>query len=300
MEFQQLRYFVEVARLRNFTRAAEVCLVAQPSLSQQIQKLERELGGPLFHRLGRQIVLTDLGEAMLTKAERLLQQREDALKEAEERVAKGGVVRFGSILTMAPYLVPRVVALSKRRSLSAGFEIAEDFTENLLRKLKAGELDFAIMSTPVDEPGMLVRVIAREPFVAVMPASHGLARKQKVTLDALFAEPFLPLSHIHCAGQQIRDLCQIKRRQPSAAIQSSQIETILRLVEQGVGVTILPHMAVAGMKRRGLVFKPLVGRDLYRDIALVQHQDRYISNSSRAFIGLIEESLQELVEPLEQ
>jgi LysR family hydrogen peroxide-inducible transcriptional activator len=294
MEIHQIRYFVSVARERNFTRAAEACRVAQPSLSQQIQKLEQELGGPLFHRLGRRIRLTDLGEALLPRAERILQLHKETLHEANERSVGGGSVSFGAILTVAPYLLHLVTHRAHAEKVTPNLEAHEDFTENLLRKLHEGTLDFAIMSTPVDEPSMLCRVIATEPFVAVLPENHRLLREEQIDLSALLEEPFLPLSYIHCAGRQISEACLIDGKRPSANIQCTQIETILKMVELGSGVTMLPHMALERLKGKALDFRHLTGTAPKRDIALVHHQDRYLSPSAKKLIRIVDHAIREI------
>jgi LysR family hydrogen peroxide-inducible transcriptional activator len=294
MEIQQIRYFVSIARELNFTRAAERCRVAQPSLSQQIQKLERELGGPLFHRLGRRIRLTDLGEALLPRAERMLLLHQETLHEASERAAKGGSVSFGAILTIAPYLMHLVTQRVQQELVIPNLEAHEDFTENLLKKLREGTLDFAIMSTPVEEPAMLCRVIATEPFVAVLPENHRLLDREQVLLSALLEEPFLPLSYIHCAGRQISEACLIDGKRPNANIQCTQIETILKMVEQGTGVTMLPHMALERLKGKTLQFRHLTGPAPKRDIAIVHHQDRYLSPSAMKLIQIVENAIREI------
>jgi LysR family hydrogen peroxide-inducible transcriptional activator len=294
MEIQQIRYFVRVAQELNFTRAAEACHVAQPSLSQQIQKLELELGGPLFHRLGRRIRLTDLGEALLPRAERMLQLHKETLHEASERTTEGGSVSFGAILTIAPYLMHLVTQRAQHKKVSPKLSAHEDFTENLLNKLREGILDFAVMSTPVDEPGMLSRVIATEPFVAVLPKKHKLLKRQRIQLGTLLEEPFLPLSYIHCAGKQISEACRIDGKRPSANMQCTQIETILKLVEQGSGVTMLPQMALERLKGKSLEFRHLTGEAPIREIALVHHQDRYLSPSAKTLIRIVEKSVAEI------
>ncbi|MEM8868209.1 MAG: LysR family transcriptional regulator [Verrucomicrobiota bacterium] len=294
MEIHQIRYFVSVAQELNFTRAAESCRVAQPSLSQQIQKLEVELGGPLFHRLGRRIRLTDLGEALMPRAERILQLHKETLHEANEHAEGGGSVSFGAILTIAPFLLHLIAEKTASDSIYSAMEAHEDFTENLLRKLKDGVLDFAVMSTPIEEPCMLCRVLAKEPFVAVLPEKHPLLRKTRLQLSELLEQPFLPLSYVHCAGKQINELCRIGGKSPKSAMQCTQIETILKVVEQGAGVTILPRMALARLEGKRLAFRKLEGRSPTREIALVHHQDRYLSPSARKLIKTVEQAVQQI------
>ncbi|MDP0499175.1 MAG: LysR family transcriptional regulator [Verrucomicrobiales bacterium] len=287
MEFQQIRYFLAVAELHNFTRAAERCNVAQPSLSQQIKKLENELGGPLFHRLGRKVVLTEQGELLEPSARRILLEHDNAIDRLGDSFSRGGTVAFGATLTIAPYLIPGLLEkIGNERVLE--LRIEENFTEKLLEKVRAGTLDFAIMSSPVDEPDLLVKVIGKESFVAVMPRGHRLMDQQEVGLSDILAEPFLELSHIHCAGQQINEICNMNAGVKNTVFLSSQIETIRRLVREKQGVTILPRMAVRSADDE-LGVKEISGAKLEREITLVQHPDRYLTKSARGLIELLEE-----------
>lgn len=294
MELQQLRYFRAVTKHRNFSRAAEECNVSQPALSIQIQKLEGEIGAPLFHRQGRKITLTSVGQRLEGRAESLLDLHQSTLDELKDAVHSGGEATFGAILTIAPYLVPYVVGHAKPADLPP-FRMEENFTENLLAKLLEGRLDFALMSTPIDEPKLMVKVIAREPFVLVIPKKHRLAAFEDVSLVEIAKEPFLPLSRIHCAGLQISDFYESCSAMPNTVFASAQIDTILKLVEQGQGVTLLPKMAVIGSLDKSLCYRPIAGAGLEREISLVQHPDRYLSDSVRKLTKLIERYLNDFV-----
>lgn len=294
MELQQLRYFSAVARLRNFTRAAEECRVSQPALSIQIKKLENELGGPLFHRQGRTIALTNVGERLEEKAESLLRLHRSTLDEMKDTVSAGGEAHFGATLTIAPYLIPYVVSHAKQDDIPP-FSMHENFTESLLASILDGSLDFAIMSTPVEEPRLLVKVIASEPFVLVMPSDHKLARKRKVTAADVQKESFLPLSQIHCAGRQIREFYEGKMVRPKATFESAQIDTILKLINKRQGVSLLPKMAVLGSLDDSLCYREIAGEKLSREISMVQHPDRYLSHAVRKLMNLMESSLTEFV-----
>ncbi|MBK1878830.1 LysR family transcriptional regulator [Pelagicoccus mobilis] len=294
MELQQLRYFASVARHRNFTRAAEECRVSQPALSIQIKKLETELGGPLFHRQGRQIVLTNVGRHLEGKAESLLRMHQSTLDELKDAVSSGGEAHFGATLTIAPYLIPYVVGHAKQDDIPP-FKMQENFTEGLLASILDGTLDFALMSTPVEEPRLLVKVIAREPFVLVMRADHPLAKKRSVKVGDFREEPFLPLSQIHCAGRQIREFYEQGAEGQKATFESAQIDTILKLVAKGQGISLLPKMAVLESLDEALCYREIEGAKIGRDISLVQHPDRYLSDAVRKLMGLIEDCLTDFV-----
>jgi LysR family hydrogen peroxide-inducible transcriptional activator len=281
MEIQQIRYFLAVAELRNFTRAAERCHVAQPSLSQQIKKLEQELGGPLFHRMGRRILLTEQGELLESKARTILMEHQNAIEQVRDSFENSSKVSFGAIMTIAPYLVPALLHELKQDE-SAPLRIEENFTEALVEKIRRGRLDFAIMSTLPKEPDLMVQVLGHERFVAVMPKEHPLSDKPSVRLDELLHEPFLELSNIHCAGKQIHEICQLSSHKQNTVFLSSQIETIRRLVIEGKGVTILPQMSLNAQDI--LSIKEIEGIHLEREITLVQHPDRYLSKSAQKLL----------------
>lgn len=287
MEIQQIRYFLAVADLRNFTRAAERCHVAQPSLSQQIKKLEQALGGPLFHRMGRRVLLTEQGALLEKKARRILLEHENAIQQVTDSFQGNHSISFGAIMSMAPYLIPELLAEIEGVDRAA-LLIEENFTEALIEKVRQGLLDFAIMSSPIEASDLLVQVLGREHFVAVLPLSHPLYEAgRSVTLEQLLQEPFLELSQLHCAGRQIQEICQLASGQRNTVFRSSQIETIRRLVAIEKGVTILPKMSLVG--DHGLGLMPLAGLELTREITLVQHQDRYVSKSAHKLIAALKQ-----------
>src|SRR5262249_11192992 len=198
MEVHQLRYFCAVARHGTFTRASEVEHVAQPSLSQQILKLEAELGARLFDRLPRAAKLTVFGKAFLPKAERILHDLEQAKTEVLEMSGheKGELV-IGVIPTVAPYLLPKLLLDFTGSRLGVSIKIVEDVTAALVEQLHAGSVDLAILALPV--PGELAsRELFEEPFFAALPESHPRAAQESMTLAELRGEPFLLLKEEHC------------------------------------------------------------------------------------------------------
>lgn len=281
MEIQQIRYFLAVAELRNFTKAAERCNVTQPSLSQQIKKLEQDLGGPLFHRMGRQIHLTEQGEILKSKAEKLYTDHENTIREVKDAFSANNTIAFGAIMTIAPYLITALLDDLDTEERSV-LRIEENFTAGLIENLKGGRLDFAIMAAPIAETELLVESLGRERFVAVMPKGHPLAEKEVADLDELLQEPFIELSRIHCAGEHIHELCNLQLKETQTVFVASQIETIRRLVAAGKGVTVLPHMSLRG--ESDLCVKEIQGPSFYREIILVTHPDRFLSSSIRVLL----------------
>src|ERR1700722_8658586 len=181
MELSQLRFFLAVAEAGNFTRAATRSGVAQPSLSQQIIKLERELGHKLFHRLGRKAVLTEAGTAFVGRARRILFEVEDATKDLGDSPSFERKITVGAIPTLAPYLLPGLIARCRRRHPNLQVNIREDFKTTLIRELREGDLDLAIVALPVSDPMIQAETLWKEPLLLAVARNHPLASKQRVT-----------------------------------------------------------------------------------------------------------------------
>ena len=232
------------------------------------------------------MLLTEQGALLEKKARRILLEHENAIQQVTDSFQGNHSISFGAIMSMAPYLIPELLAYLEGVDRAA-LLIEENFTEALIEKVRQGLLDFAIMSSPIEASDLLVQVLGREHFVAVLPLSHPLYEAgRSVTLEQLLQEPFLELSQLHCAGRQIQEICQLASRQRNTVFRSSQIETIRRLVAIGKGVTILPKMSLVG--DHGLGPMPLAGLELTRDY-LVQHQDRYVSKSAHKLIAALKQ-----------
>jgi LysR family hydrogen peroxide-inducible transcriptional activator len=290
MELHQLRYFVAVADLESFTRAAERCLIAQPSLSQQIIKLEKELGQPLFERLGRCVRLTEAGRTLYEQAVPILA----AVAEAKRRVADastepGGTVSVGAIPTIAPYLLPPLVCEFRRRFPLASVVINEDLTEHTLENCLRGELDVGVLAFPVTEPQLHAEPLFEEELLLALPAEHSLATKAEVTAQDLNGEAFILLSEMHCLGQQIVSFCNQESCTPHIACRSAQLLTIQQLVSVGHGVSLLPAMACALDDHPQRVYRHLAGTPPTRTLAMVWHRQRYQRPIVRQFIELVRE-----------
>src|SRR6187431_1411449 len=200
MEVRQLRYFVAVAETGSFTRAAEREGVTQPTLSEQILRLESKrngLGRRLFDRLGRKVVLTDAGHELLGRAQGILA----AVGEAERAVrdsGEGGRLRVGAIPTVAPFLLPPAVTRFRKEHPAVQLQLKEDLTERLLADLLAGELDVALMALPIRDDRLHVEKLFAEPLVMALPPKHRLAAKNEVRLGDVVDEPFILLDDMHC------------------------------------------------------------------------------------------------------
>ena len=285
MELQQLRYVLAVARTGNFSRAAEQCHVSQPSLSQQIQKLEAELGEPLFDRLRQRAQLTPVGEAFVRRAARILDEVESAGREAREaRELACGTVCVGALPTIAPYLLPAVVGKFTAQFPGVQIVVQEDTTARMLVMLAAGEVDFAVVSLPITDARFELEALFEEELLLALPARHRLARRAAITLADLEGERFILMKEGHCLGDQVLDFCHRQDFRPTVSCRSAQIETIQALVAAGLGISLVPRMACTSGPVKRPVYRPLEDARLRRTIIALWLRQRPPGRAAREFL----------------
>jgi LysR family hydrogen peroxide-inducible transcriptional activator len=285
MELHQLRYFVAVAQAGNFSRAAVRCHVSQPSLSQQILKLERRLGQPLLNRLGRRAVLTDAGRLLLDRATAILAAVDDAERRlADEGGSLSGRLSIGVIPTIAPYLLPPALEGFARRCPDVELAFQEDVTRNLIAAVVEGDLDLAIVALPIADERLQVEPVLTEPLYVAVPHGHPLTRRRKITIRDLGAERFILLDEMHCLGEQVLSLCRAHDCQPTIACRSAQIATVQALIALGQGVSLLPDMACRADRSNRVVYRSLTNEESRRTIAVVWHRHSYHSTSAESFL----------------
>ena len=295
MEMHQLRYVVAVARARNFSRAAEQCHVSQPSLSQQIQKLEEELGERLFDRMKREAKLTPHGEAFLPRALRILEEVDVAKREASDahRLLRGRVI-VGVLPTIAPYLLPAVLVDFAKRFPSVEIVVEEEMTALLLKLANECEIDFAVASRPIQDRRMEVKDLFTEELRLALPPRHSLTRKRTVRLTDLEKEPFIVMKEGHCLGDQVLTFCERRDLKPTISFRSAQLETIQALVHSGVGISLVPEMA-ARKKRAGLPeYRSLVRPKPERKIVAIWPRQRPLSRAANELLKQIAAKCKEL------
>ena len=289
MELQQLRYFVAVAETGGFVRAAQRCGVTQPSLSQQIRKLEGELGRPLFDRSSRGAVPTEAGRALLPRAQRILAEVRETINGVQADVEMGrGPLSIGAIPTIAPYLLPPVLSRFLKQNPGCELTVREDLTDRLIEAVVGHELDAAIMSTPVDHPALNVEVVGRERLLVVAPADSPLP--ERLGVEDLSDEPAVVLHEVHCLGRQIADFCSTARLRRRIVCRSTQLPTILSLVGLGMGISIVPEMAAKQDIGTTRLYRPLQGNP-EREISVVRRSDRSVSSLCRSFLERLVEQL---------
>jgi LysR family hydrogen peroxide-inducible transcriptional activator len=283
MEVHQIRYFCAVARHGTFTRASEVEHVAQPSLSQQILKLEAELGAKLFDRLPRSAKLTVFGKAFLPKAERILRELDEAKSELLEMAGnEKGEVAVGIIPTIAAYLLPKLLKGFAARHPLISVKIIEDITPALVDRLHDGTVDMVIAALPVAGSDLECEELFEEKFYAVVPTAHSLASHKSISLAELNREPFLLLKEGHCFRDSLISACHKSKVTPSVVFESGQFATILAMVSAGMGVSAVPAMAV--QPRAGCKFIPISGKHSTRKVGIVTSRHHYQGRAQRQLI----------------
>jgi LysR family hydrogen peroxide-inducible transcriptional activator len=285
MELHQLRYFCAIAETSSFSRAAQQTHVSQPSLSQQIRKLEDELGTRLFDRLGRTVRLTEPGRTFLPRARAVLGELEAARSDLVERKASvGGAVCVGVIPTIAPYFLPPHLAAFSRKYPQARVSVVEEITPLLLEKLRSGSIDVAVLAIPIPVRGHEFETLPliTEKLYAVLPKGHPMARHETVTLTELRQDPFLLLRDGHCFRETTVEACKRAQLNPQIIFESGQFSSILSMVSAGLGVSIVPEMAVE--KRPGCRFVPLEDERAVRTIGAVTLKGRLFTRVQMALL----------------
>lgn len=273
MNLRDLEYLVAVADHRHFGRAAEACFVSQPTLSTQLKKLEAELGVKLIERTPRQIMLTAAGEGVLAKARTMLAESEEIRGIARHASdPRAGSLRLGAFPTLAPYLLPHVVGPLAQAFPSLELLLVEEKSEELLDQLRSGRLDCALLAEPLHDEGLTVEELFREDFVLAVPEGHRLADEARpLTTADLADEQLLLLSDGHCLRDQALDVCRLSGAAERSGFQATSLETLRYMVAGGVGITLLPAMAVQPPVPAypGIVLREFGGDAPSRRIAMV-------------------------------
>ncbi|MEA2383326.1 MAG: hypothetical protein QOH72_3297 [Solirubrobacteraceae bacterium] len=276
MELRHLRYFVAVAEERHFGRAAERLHIAQPPLSQQIRRLEAELGAPLLHRTTRRVELAPAGEVLLARARDIL-AAVDAAAEDARRAARGEFGRLAIGFTgSATYALLPALAEALRDALpGVVLELrGELLTPAQVEGLLDGSLDLGLLRPPVREHSLEVEILRREPLVAVLPATHRLAAAPAVPLEQLEEEPFVMYpSHFRSVlHDAVEDTCAAHGFHPRVALEVSETATLVSFVAAGLGVSLVPD-SVRHMTVEGAVYRPLAREAAEVELAVAWRRD---------------------------
>lgn len=245
MNIRDLSYVQAVAKHKHFGRAAQACHVSQPALSSQIKKLERELGVNIFERDNRSVRLTPVGENILSRVDEALYAVDQIRAAAQAaRDPLSGTFRLGFIPTIAPYLVSHFVQQAREELPRAALEFQEDITDRLTESLLGGDLDAAILATPPESPKLDVIRLYDEPFWVIFPERHALHLQRKIRTQDLPVDELLLLTEGHCFRDQALDVCRLGEPLKFNTIRATSLTTLVNLVASGLGITLVPAMAL--------------------------------------------------------
>ncbi len=288
-DLRQLECFCAVARAGSFTKAADDLGISQPSLSEQIAKLEQSLGAALFERLNRRIELTPLGDAILGKAQALLEDAA-ALPEHFERAREGvhGPLRVGSIPTILPYFLAPLLKGFTEQCPDVDLHLREGTTSELVAQVLDGMIDVAVLSLPVEGAGLVMKELFRDPLFLAVPEGHPLAAADKVPLRRLASERLLILKDGHCLRDETLEICDRARARFAGQVEADQFLTIFELIRAGFGVSIVPEMA-RGLSSgcRLIEIEPKASRR----VGYIRLERRYLSKALEAFTGYLRDSV---------
>ena len=257
---RHLRYLAALAEHRHFGRAAAASNITQSTLSASLRELESLLGAPLVDRTTRSVVLTPLGEAVVERARRVLHEAEELVRLAEsERAPLSGTLRLGVIPTIGPFLLPRILPRLRRAFPKLRLYLTEDQTDRLLEALHAGRLDAALLALPYDCGPADTQVLWDDPFHLVARPEHPLTHEKRLMPAKIDSAALLLLRDGHCLKDHVLSACRPGGSRHVDAFEATSLHTLVQMVDNGLGVTLLPQLAIdAGiLKGTGLVTRPV-------------------------------------------
>ena len=273
MTITQLHYVLAVAEYKNFTFAAEKCFVTQPTLSMQIQKLEDELGVLMFDRSKKPIQLTEIGSKIVNQAKNIVNEAgriKDIVEQQNGYI--GGEFKVGIIPTIMPTLLPMFLNAFISKYPKVNLIIEENTTEEIISKLKNGHLDCAIAATPLEEESLKEIVLYYEPFVAYIPDNHSSSSKKEIEISDLDLDTILLLQDGHCFRNGILNLCKNNKflSQNHFQIESGSFETLIKLADEGLGITLLPYLHTLDLKESNKhKLRPFINPKPAREVSLL-------------------------------
>jgi LysR family hydrogen peroxide-inducible transcriptional activator len=283
MELHQIRYFRAVAECHSFTRAAIREHVSQPTLSHQILKLEDELQAKLFSRLGHTVGLTPFGEAFLPKAEIILRQIEEARNRIRDIAGiEGGRVTVGIIPTITPFFLPQLLSKFFDQHPLLEVKVLEEPRPTLMRWLQDGDIDVAILPLPIPGRWATWCELSHEKLYAVLCPGHALENEKHVTLKQLSGSPFLFLKDGHCFREKALTVFRQAKVEPRIIFEMGCFLTILNMVKAGIGISVVPEMAVN--ESSGCKFVPIKSDRPVRIVALAYSKLRFQTRAQELFV----------------
>jgi LysR family hydrogen peroxide-inducible transcriptional activator len=258
MNLKDLKYLVALADTGHFGRAAQRTFVSQPTLSAQLKKLEEYLGVKLVERHPKNVQLTEVGKQIVARARHMLSEGEEILALARNNADPlSGKLKVALIPTIGPYLLPRVMQKLRKALPQLGLMLYEYQTEDLLKRLKEGEIDLGILALPIEQDGLECRRLYREEFTVALPSDNPLAQKTSIKVSDLKGQTLLLLEDGHCLRDQALEVCSRIDVREAEDFRATSLETLRHMVVAGLGVTLMPELAVESPfgSQRGLVIR---------------------------------------------
>jgi LysR family hydrogen peroxide-inducible transcriptional activator len=245
MNIRDLRYIVEVARERNFSRASSKVFVSQPALSMQIRKLEEDLGVEIFERSKQNFLITPIGAEIIKKAEIILQECEEIkLLAKNSKDPYRGEIKIGAFPTIASYFLPKFVKNIRKKFPHLKIFLIEEKSEDLILKLKNAQLDLCLLTLPIKDENLISKKIFSEEFLLATPLDHKLAKKSKINIKELQNQELMLLEDGHCLRDQALEICSMINAFEKKDFKASSLETLRQMVACGNGITLIPQIAV--------------------------------------------------------
>jgi LysR family hydrogen peroxide-inducible transcriptional activator len=273
MTIQQLEYILAVEKFRHFGNAAESCFVTQPTLSAQVNKLEKELGIILFDRSKMPVIPTEIGERVIEQAKRVVLESKGIYElVAEIKGEVGGIIKIGIIPTIAPYLLPLFIRNFIQRYPKVLLEVQEMVTEDITSRLRNDELDLGIVVSPLHEGGIIEKPIFYEKFYVYLSNGHPLLKEEKVAAENIPAEDLWVLQQGHCFRDQVLNLCdKSKFQRKNFHYESGSLEGLKNMVDRYTGITLLPELATENLSEEEKSrLRPFAGDPPVREISLIR------------------------------
>ncbi|MFZ4714662.1 MAG: hydrogen peroxide-inducible genes activator [Bacteriovoracaceae bacterium] len=286
----QLEYALAVYKMKNFVAAAKACNISQPTLSMQLKKLEEDIGYNLFDRSKAPVLVTDQGQKFINQALIVVHEFKK-LSHIEEGPLLTGELKIGIIPTLAPYLIPLFLKNFLKTYPKVKLTLEELQTEHLLEKLNRDELDGGLLATPLKDQRLIERVLFYEPFYPYISTGHELYKKKKIHPSEIDTKDLWLLDQGHCLRTQILHLCSLSPENRNVQFSGGSLETLVKLVDEGLGMTILPYLATLRVKKDRL--KEFTPEMPTREISLVAARSFYKEKLLDAFESSILETLPE-------
>ena len=269
MNLRDLKYIVAVAQTKSFIKAAEQCFVSQPTLSMQVKKLEESLGVKIFERNNKRVLITDVGQSIIATAKHILQEV-DLIKEISTNAKNplAGNFKLGAFPTLASYILPSLVPLIKEQLPHIRLILVEEKTDTLIQQLKNGELDAALLATPIKEDGLVAERLFDDTFKLAVSSQHNLATQTAITPLDLAGEPILLLDEGHCLRDQSLQFCQLNDVKEEQNVRATSLETLRQMVRANTGITFMPNIAIQ-KNEHNIRYIPFIEPQPQRTICLV-------------------------------